>query len=331
MAVSSEKNLTEEEMKIYDRQLRIWGLEKQKRMMSSTILFWSLDGCNSEILKNVVLAGTGGCVLVEEGIVTKTNVESHFYLAISDIGKPWAEVALEYFQTMNPNVKMTIKTKEEIQLNENGLSEYALVFVANQNLAFQIEISNACHDLKIPYFYSRSCGMYALAFCDCIKFEFTKKITKDDKKVSKHTIRHYNRFETATKTQLKVKKRFKGIPRVYLAIQALEELENENREFDMEFVKEKITKMAGEKYVDEKVIQDIQRTFGLNIAMTNAMLGGYIANAGLAILQRDEKHPPFYNTLCLDWSINTCWNFISGQKNVEISEAFLEQDDGISI
>lgn len=42
---------------VYDRQIRLWGFESQRKMSSSTVLFVNISGVSSEILKNLVLAG----------------------------------------------------------------------------------------------------------------------------------------------------------------------------------------------------------------------------------------------------------------------------------
>ena len=45
------------EADIYDRQIRLWGADAQKKMQSSTVLYINVTGVSSEIIKNLVLAG----------------------------------------------------------------------------------------------------------------------------------------------------------------------------------------------------------------------------------------------------------------------------------
>ena len=52
--------LTDEQAAVYDRQLRVWGVEAQKRMGASTFfVLGDLDGVAAEACKNIVLAGVG--------------------------------------------------------------------------------------------------------------------------------------------------------------------------------------------------------------------------------------------------------------------------------
>lgn len=51
----STKKPTESD--VYDRQIRLWGAEAQKKMQSSRVLYIHVTGVSSEVLKNLVLAG----------------------------------------------------------------------------------------------------------------------------------------------------------------------------------------------------------------------------------------------------------------------------------
>lgn len=42
---------------VYDRQIRLWGADAQKKMQSSRVLYINVTGVSSEIIKNLVLAG----------------------------------------------------------------------------------------------------------------------------------------------------------------------------------------------------------------------------------------------------------------------------------
>eukprot|EP00535_Pseudo-nitzschia_heimii_P010996 CAMPEP_0197196856 /NCGR_PEP_ID=MMETSP1423-20130617/32568_1 /TAXON_ID=476441 /ORGANISM="Pseudo-nitzschia heimii, Strain UNC1101" /LENGTH=383 /DNA_ID=CAMNT_0042650669 /DNA_START=52 /DNA_END=1203 /DNA_ORIENTATION=+ len=48
---------TPSESEIYDRQIRLWGAEAQKKMQSSKVLYVHVTGSSSEVLKNLCLAG----------------------------------------------------------------------------------------------------------------------------------------------------------------------------------------------------------------------------------------------------------------------------------
>ena len=44
-----DSDLTEKEAAIYDRQIRLWGVEAQKRMQNSRVLFCGFRATNAEV------------------------------------------------------------------------------------------------------------------------------------------------------------------------------------------------------------------------------------------------------------------------------------------
>jgi len=325
MAEAARRDLTADELKVYDRQVRVWGLEKQKRMLQSKILFFSLEGTNSEVLKNCVLAGVGGCTIVEDSIVTQENVDSHFYLSPSHIGQKWSEVALKYFHAMNPNVELEIRTKKSILEDENALNGFTIVSMCNQDLDFQKKFSAKCRELGIAYFYSRSCGLYATAFCDCIEFQWSKKIMRERKqsavmdvdamdveqedtemevRLSKNT---YPSFESVCECKIqKLRKRTKFSPVLFITVQAFEQALSSGSSITKETIVQNIQAncqargMDAKEVVDVALIDKLLTTFDCNIGMVNAWLAGYISNSVITCIQRDDKHPPFFNIYALD-------------------------------
>merc|ERR1719220_3302085 len=117
-AITTETSTTETtstsisaaEAEVYDRQIRVWGLNAQLRMRNSKICILGLPGAGGEIIKNLVLAGVGAITVVDDRLVEEKDVLNHFYLSKDDIGKPWVESLTRTFGPMNPNVEMTLKS-----------------------------------------------------------------------------------------------------------------------------------------------------------------------------------------------------------------------------
>ena len=67
MAGAAGDELTAEQRAVYDRQLRVWGVEAQRRLGQATFFVAGLTGLSAEACKNVVLAGIGSVVLFDDG------------------------------------------------------------------------------------------------------------------------------------------------------------------------------------------------------------------------------------------------------------------------
>lgn len=97
-------DLTEEEATRYDRQMRLWGIEAQQRynyypwklchcnlrweirMRNATILVVRLKGVATEAIKNVVLAGIGKLIIVDDDDVSEEDLGAGFFFRDEDIG-----------------------------------------------------------------------------------------------------------------------------------------------------------------------------------------------------------------------------------------------------
>uniref|UniRef100_A0A8C3CTE3 SUMO1 activating enzyme subunit 1 n=1 Tax=Cairina moschata TaxID=8855 RepID=A0A8C3CTE3_CAIMO len=64
--------ISEEEAAQYDRQIRLWGLEAQKRLRASRVLLVGLKGLGAEVAKNLILAGVKALTLLDHHQVCLT-------------------------------------------------------------------------------------------------------------------------------------------------------------------------------------------------------------------------------------------------------------------
>ena len=64
-----DKEITEDEAALYDRQIRLWGVDAQRRLLSSRILLINMQGLGAEIAKNLVLGGVNCLTLLDSNEV----------------------------------------------------------------------------------------------------------------------------------------------------------------------------------------------------------------------------------------------------------------------
>jgi ubiquitin-like 1-activating enzyme E1 A len=80
-----DEDFTAEEAAVYDRQMRLWGVEAQRRLQNSHVLISGLTQLGSELAKNLVLSGIS-VTLHDVQFVTRAHVESQFLLNEQHIG-----------------------------------------------------------------------------------------------------------------------------------------------------------------------------------------------------------------------------------------------------
>lgn len=150
---NSSNSISAAEVSQYDRQIRLWGLDAQKRLLTSEAVFLSLRGCFVEVVKNLVLAGMGHIRLQCHEPVTKEDLEENYYLREEDIGKPMSDAMIPRLQEMNSFIKITAPRTDELG---------DIVFTDEPS----IELQQKCKKEGRAFFLSRSQGEKGFCWSD---------------------------------------------------------------------------------------------------------------------------------------------------------------------
>lgn len=135
------------EAKLYDRQIRVWGMEAQRRMRNASVLVVGLRGVSVEVIKNVVLAGVGQLTLLDSMTATKATLESNYFVDRALIGKPVMEAARRRIQELNPNVKVTAVSRKPEDIDAAFLSGFDAVVVSNVGSRVQDRVQSLCRSI----------------------------------------------------------------------------------------------------------------------------------------------------------------------------------------
>jgi ubiquitin-like 1-activating enzyme E1 A len=85
--MATTEELSADEIALYDRQLRLWGIEAQNRMRKARVLLITIKALGNEIAKNLVLAGIGSLTIVDPAVVTEADVASQFFVTEENVGQ----------------------------------------------------------------------------------------------------------------------------------------------------------------------------------------------------------------------------------------------------
>ncbi|KAE8221188.1 hypothetical protein CF319_g5411 [Tilletia indica] len=103
----NDQHVTEDEAALYDRQIRLWGLDAQNRMRQAHILIYHLGGIATETIKNIVLSGVGRLSILDDADVQMSDLGAGFFFREEDVGKKRVDAALPRIQALNPLVKVS--------------------------------------------------------------------------------------------------------------------------------------------------------------------------------------------------------------------------------
>ncbi|KAJ8519013.1 hypothetical protein ONZ45_g4000 [Pleurotus djamor] len=172
---SNPLQITEDEAAVYDRQIRLWGLEAQQRMRNATILVVRLRGTATETIKNIVLAGIGKLIIVDGDTVAEEDLGTGFFFRDEDIGKKKVDAAKARIESLNPLVTVeTIPTFSALERDVlNATLEGAdLVCVTDWRRDDLIHINEACRQSGKPLYTGGTYGLHGYIFCDLLNHEY---------------------------------------------------------------------------------------------------------------------------------------------------------------
>ncbi|CAK9183193.1 unnamed protein product [Ilex paraguariensis] len=141
------EELTEQETALYDRQIRVWGVDAQRRLSKSHILVSGLRGTVVEFCKNIVLAGVGSLTLNDD--------------------RP----------EFNPMVRVSVQKGDLSSFGINFFDQFDVVVVSCCTLSTKKSVNEKCHKLskRVAYYTvdcRDSCGEI---FVDLQNYTYSKK------------------------------------------------------------------------------------------------------------------------------------------------------------
>lgn len=208
----TDTKLSEQEAALYDRQIRLWGLDAQKRLRGSNILLVGLGGIGAEIAKNVVLSGIKSITLVDHLNVSREDMCCQFFVQNNDIGFNRAEKSLEGIQLLNPMVKVIASSVDISSCEESFFDDFDVVCLTNCSSKDAQRINVICHSKDKLFFLGDVFGFYSYMFADLNEHEYAEDVqakpAKSDDKESGEPLSKKTKMDTVTVKNVCSFKRF---------------------------------------------------------------------------------------------------------------------------
>ncbi|KAG2370759.1 hypothetical protein C9374_014253 [Naegleria lovaniensis] len=172
--------LSEEHAKIYDRQIRLWGVETQNRLNQSRILVYGMNGLSAEICKNIVLSGVGLVHIMDSQLVTQFDLGCNFLVREANIGENRAKACHPNLQELNPLMKVTFEEVDSLSVKpKEFFNNFDFIILNNAKLEEQIKINNICREKNILFIATNTFGLIVTSFHDYLdNFEYKLKADK---------------------------------------------------------------------------------------------------------------------------------------------------------
>ncbi|XP_056139739.1 SUMO-activating enzyme subunit 1 isoform X2 [Lampris incognitus] len=156
--------ISEEEAAQYDRQIRLWGLDAQKRLRGSRVLLVGLGGLGAEVAKNLILAGVKGVTLLDHEQVTVNSCRAQFLVPVTAQGKNRAQASLERAQYLNPMVEVRAYTDRVEDKPDDFFMQFNAVCLTGCSRDLMVRVDHLCSRHKIKVFCGNVYGYYGYMF-----------------------------------------------------------------------------------------------------------------------------------------------------------------------
>lgn len=145
----------------YDRQTMLpeIGEAGQKLLKEARVLIVGVGGLGSPIALYLAGAGVGCIGLVDDDVVSISNLQRQVLYSEKELGKRKAVCAAERLIALNSEI--TVRPYPARLTKENAddiISEYDMVVDGCDNFATRYLINDCCVRLEIPYIYGAICG-----------------------------------------------------------------------------------------------------------------------------------------------------------------------------
>ena len=145
--------LSSEELERYARHivLRDVGGPGQQRLKAARVLVIGAGGLGAPLLHYLAAAGVGTIGLVDDDVVSLSNLQRQIIHGTSDVGRPKTESASEAMHRINPHVK--VETHHTRILPENAsslISSYDVIADGSDNFTTRYLVSDTCCREKKP-------------------------------------------------------------------------------------------------------------------------------------------------------------------------------------
>ena len=144
--------LTPEQLERYARHimLRELGGPGQKRLLNAHVAIVGLGALGGPAALHLAAAGVGKLTLIDDDIVSLSNLQRQVLFRTDDIGKPKTEVALRELNALNPDCEIIIRNERLTDDNSMILTYGAEQIIdGTDSFASRYCINNAAHSIAM--------------------------------------------------------------------------------------------------------------------------------------------------------------------------------------
>jgi len=316
------ENITEAEAELYDRQIRLWGLDAQRRLRAATVLLIGMKGLGAEVAKNIILCGVKSITLMDNGLINAEDQMSQFFVSSAPVGQNRAEASAAAAKLLNPMVSVNTNSENPVDKEDAFFTQFDVIVATGCTNSFLCRLDKLCFQNNMKFYCGDVFGFYGYTFADLGVHEYLheqekKKKAKEGEEnkseepetvVTKETV-EFSRLEDNLAYRWdtegpEMRKKLRGTPTAYFILRVYQEfLESCNRRPSLSSVENDTKQLQNLRLhvldrlgAPPKVIPEDFFQFGFGeLSPVCAVVGGVLAQEVIkAISQKDAPLNNFF-------------------------------------
>ncbi|KAK6453920.1 uncharacterized protein RJT20DRAFT_146908 [Scheffersomyces xylosifermentans] len=336
--MSTEEQLTNDEIALYDRQIRLWGMATQLRLRSAKILIINLGGVGTEVVKNLVLGGINSIEILDDSVVKEEDYATQFFLPDDEsvVGQLKLPLVIDRIKELNSLVELTTNTSSLVKIFDDPkyFQTFNLIVATELDKSTIEKLNGITRSFNIPLYVAGVHGMFGYIFTDLIKHvsvsekdagnqlkEANTKITRTktitevsyDEKTNKEKITVLDEFipiseiwksnKLPTLLNKRQMKRLSPAVPLTFALFDIKKPDDVEQDVDKQILAEQGQRVCTELGIPTTVISEdylevFSRQAFTEYAPVTAIIGGALAQDIIQFLSKKES--PINNVLILD-------------------------------
>ena len=156
-----DEGLTDRDMERYDRQIRVFGEECQKKLKDSIVAVVGLGGLGCPVSFFLAAAGVGELLLIDFEEIELNNLNRQILHWEEDVGeKKKTGSAQEKLERLNSDIEVKVFNEKIIEENLDVLEEVDVIVDALDNFETRYLLNEFAVEKKAPYVHAAVEGTY---------------------------------------------------------------------------------------------------------------------------------------------------------------------------
>ncbi|XP_072376456.1 SUMO-activating enzyme subunit 1 [Diabrotica undecimpunctata] len=187
MTEKQPKQLSAAEAELYDRQIRLWGIESQEKLRAANVLLINIRALGSEIAKNILLSGINSLTILDDGIVTEKEQAKNFLIGGNRTGDKIAEAVLERAQALNPLVTIKADSDSPASKDPSFFKDFTIIVATCVKTDVLLKIDKVCRANNIKLIAGDVFGLFGYSVADFQNHQYHEDQIQLVKKGKKRT------------------------------------------------------------------------------------------------------------------------------------------------